>query len=119
MVYVGSKGYKCKQEHCKTEDKISRERWSVLSIDDVLSIHVLCSLHADSSNKSGIAHTFHAMALHSPDSAKKVASEILPLVFLAMHAKAKEDGMHIIMLANSNSSCDSFLPVSASVFGYG
>ena len=63
-----------------------------------VSIHILCSLHTDSSNKSGIAHTFHAMALHSPDSAKKVASEILPLVFLAMHAKAKEDGMTLYIL---------------------
>ena len=97
MVYIiciGSKGHKCEQDHCKTKDKISRERWLVLSMDDdCMSIHVLCSLHTDSSNKSGIAHTFHAMALHSPDSAKKVASEILPLIFLAMHAKAKEDGM--------------------------
>ena len=60
-----------------------------------VSIHIFCFLHTDSSNKSGIAHTFHAMALHSPDSAKKVASEILPLIFLAMHAKAKEDGTYI------------------------
>ena len=31
------------------------------------------------------------MAIHSLDTAKKFSSEILPLVFLAMHAKPKED----------------------------
>ena len=54
-------------------------------------------IFTDSSIKSGLAHTFHAMAIHSPDSAKKLSSEILPLVFLAMHGTAEEDGEHILL----------------------
>ena len=49
-------------------------------------------LLTDINVKSGVALSFHAMAIHSPDSAKKVSTEILPLVFLAMHGTPKEDG---------------------------
>ena len=53
---------------------------------------IVHNMFSDSSIKSGIAHAFHAMAMHSPDTAKNVASDVLPLVFLAMHATAKDDG---------------------------
>lgn len=45
----------------------------------------------DPNIQSSAAYVFHAMALHSLDKAKQFSSEILPLVFLAMHAKPQEE----------------------------
>lgn len=44
-----------------------------------------------------MALVFHAIATHSHDMAKNTADEFLPLVFLAMHAKAEEDGKSLNM----------------------
>lgn len=42
--------------------------------------------------KAGVALTFQAISTHSPDRAAAMATELLPLTFLAMHAKADEEG---------------------------
>ena len=54
--------------------------------------HTHTHAHTDANIKSSIAHVFHAVAMHSPDTGKNIASEFLPLVFLAMHTKASEEG---------------------------
>lgn len=53
---------------------------------------VNCFFSTDDVIKASIAQVFHAIATHSHDVAKNMATEFLPLVFLAMHGKAKEDG---------------------------
>lgn len=46
--------------------------------------------HADSSIQSSAAYVFHAMATYSLDTSRKFSSDILPFVFLAMHAKPSQ-----------------------------
>ncbi len=46
---------------------------------------------SDTNVKSAVALTLHAIAVHSPDTAKAMASEFVSLVFLAMHEQSKED----------------------------
>ena len=48
----------------------------------------------DSSVQSAVAHTVHAMMIHSLDAVKSAGSEIAPLIFLAMHATPSEEGKH-------------------------
>lgn len=52
-------------------------------------IDFFCS---DVNVQSSVAHTIHAMARYSPDIAKSITVDLAPLVFLAMHGTAKEDG---------------------------
>ena len=42
-----------------------------------------------------MAQVFHAIAEHSPDAAKSVMVDFVPLVFLAMHATASDEGAGI------------------------
>lgn len=42
--------------------------------------------------KASTALVFHAISLHSSDTAKAFAADLLPLVFLAMHAKPEDEG---------------------------
>ncbi len=41
--------------------------------------------------ETSAAYVAHAMATHSPDIAKNYSAELLPLIFLAMHAKPSPD----------------------------
>ena len=50
------------------------------------------SLPSDPHLKASMALVFHAISLHSSDTAKAFATDLLPLVFLAMHAKPEDEG---------------------------
>ena len=54
-------------------------------------IIIVMSLLIDLTTHSSTALVFHAMATYSLDTAKNFAGEILPLVFLTMHAKPREE----------------------------
>ena len=52
----------------------------------------------DVSVQSSVAHTIHAMTRYSPDTAKSVAVDLAPLVFLAMHGTTSEEGTAVVLL---------------------
>jgi len=54
--------------------------------------------------ESSVAYVAHAMAMHSPDIATNFSSDLLPLIFLGMHAKPGPDDdsekrIHIHMIS--------------------
>ena len=57
------------------------------------------SLSTDSNILSAVAHTVHAMTLHSSDAVKGAGKELAPLVFLAMHATPSEEGQTPVLTA--------------------
>ena len=47
----------------------------------------------DSQVQASVAQVFSAISQHSPDTAASVMADFVPLVFLAMHATASEEGV--------------------------